>query len=737
MTLPTLMIWSPFGSLLLPLALFAVLTHCSVPRMPSSMKLAAAIKGGAEDVFTSLSRQELDNGRMLCWRVLATFVLIFFLPDWSASPGKRPLKVMQSTWLQGVVDAHHVTLKLVGFEGRVSRTIRTTIKEVGQFVSNDDLFSSQLYDHGGQRLPITRKIHFAVEMAHFSLAEEIQAAMKTAFGTGDRRQKMLPVALLDDIIRKDYKQTPQSTFVIYLINAGKFDAPYVWKTWNMDQCFTTHYLGGPLERYAWLDLNAGPLSWGPKSIGEGGVGPHSLPFLMDEFQMQDKRQMQNFLASLAGYAARTTQIAALSSMSRVPRRNVTHVYYILISDSARGMHSLEQQVNDSHKHFYNGLWKLPVEMEIQRVKLNECAYCGLLYSSIKHHTVPKTNMKTFNPIESHLYVEGKQMYATLKSILPHIVDGYHALPSRVLPVVLWHIDPNYNQQMKQQEQAQRKRLLKPIPPVTPLLDRRDAIQSYGDMVIGVHSDGGNVNLDLQCVNGMFPRTLALNPSNITLPLISGVLDSLFGIPHRHEALYDADLGRVVDDYLWANVMGLGPISGEKIAISFSEYDQMFRHTVYAEIVHHWRNLKRLCFDIYKLTSQHPLSSVLTAEEFNLLSQRWNIWKWKKLQLESYLSLYDFDSALRYIKSMPVDVRAMEQFLQLAKSRIVSHYECQQSIASASRALSWLSFQGLFVMTSVGGFIVFAIFMFREVFVPQSVKRPRRIPMPKAQDMLIN
>ena len=116
-------------------------------------------------------------------------------------------------------------------------------------------------------------------------------------------ETLLPVDAADRFVREHYDRTSShGAYVIYLLNPH-VPAMRVGRTWKEDgedeeseesvptgwrrptywyvdsdnsQCGMQSWVGSH-RRYAWIDLAAGPSRYGPRTAGDGGVAPGSIP----------------------------------------------------------------------------------------------------------------------------------------------------------------------------------------------------------------------------------------------------------------------------------------------------------------------------------------------------------------------------------------------------------------------------------------------------------------------------
>ena len=245
---------------------------------------------------------------------------------WSKDDGRNTTEKMAD--ILSFSSVLHIDVKLVGFDGDGNFGLRIAEAELLKY------FETVLEEHEkhamvinadpgeSHHLPLRRKFFFRVMKAREGLSDEISDRIRswvlTAAGSNSEDPKFqdavrdgvqVPVALVDDMIRKDYLETELSgTHTIYLLNpkrvvagaaekltAGRAKDERALFYWykpspskaapdsegtvrELPGCGTTMW-SGTEQRYMWIDLTAGPLTYGPRTSGEGLVSPFTVPHL--------------------------------------------------------------------------------------------------------------------------------------------------------------------------------------------------------------------------------------------------------------------------------------------------------------------------------------------------------------------------------------------------------------------------------------------------------------------------
>jgi hypothetical protein len=216
-----------------------------------------------------------------------------------------------------------VEVRLVGFDGDGAEGVRLTERDFTPYldalradVPHVSLASSRDDEDDGDTAvrpdddskiragPITTRFHFHVTQAPRTLSAAIAAAIDDALEKADATRGSLvsntvessavtsiPHQAIDALIAKDHGNAAAASHVLYVLNplsktkvkntggrayAYTYDAavtsPPGFERGTVGSCAGTLWTGtGAENRYAWFDLAAGPVTYGPRDGGEGAV----------------------------------------------------------------------------------------------------------------------------------------------------------------------------------------------------------------------------------------------------------------------------------------------------------------------------------------------------------------------------------------------------------------------------------------------------------------------------------
>eukprot|EP00793_Prasinoderma_coloniale_P006563 PRCOL_00001393-RA len=137
-------------------------------------------------------------------------------------------------------------------------------------------------------LPIETAFYFNVrkasdrfaDMIERSLGDAYEGAAAAAEASGGRvppgATLQLPHSAVDDIIAADHHESSLA-YAVYVLNPKAMPRNYTYRYGQTGDGGCDGTLYASRERYAWIDLTAGPVHYGPAGVGEGVVLPDTLP----------------------------------------------------------------------------------------------------------------------------------------------------------------------------------------------------------------------------------------------------------------------------------------------------------------------------------------------------------------------------------------------------------------------------------------------------------------------------
>lgn len=283
----------------------------------------------------------------------------------------------------------YVDVRLAGFEGDGEHEIKLEDADVQRLFDAIPLEESQHVLHpsrgDGHELPVRRRFLYRVSSAAKALASKVHSQVVANIGADGS----VPLHVVDDIVRDDYIRQRNTHTTIYLLNprlprrvasadeanaiatamgtqgagksagAQKVRAPNN-RTWGeaikyryMDHgpnassaggaggpsaaseeakggCGTTRWIGR--ERYMWIDLSAGPVTYGPASAGDGVVTTHTLPSVSRlARQFSDRVELSRHLAvELAALTITSGRLLLAPPLVRLPDKPSALVTVVLV-----------------------------------------------------------------------------------------------------------------------------------------------------------------------------------------------------------------------------------------------------------------------------------------------------------------------------------------------------------------------------------------------------------------------
>lgn len=471
---------------------------------------------------------------------------------------------------------------------------------------------------------------------------------------------------MDDLISQAYDDLQISSPAIFIINAGRFASGYVW---DAGECGTPHY-AGHAKRYVWLDVNAGPVEWGPLSSGEGTAGRHVLPFVFDPADFRDNNARTGFLSSLAGYVARATTSLLNPTLSRfvsIQRK----AKFILIAESDESLNVLRAHYKEVCQQLQaelagsdlrqlherqtgsNSICVAPTE-----ILTRSCPHCvAAIQAAVKFHTSPHLG-------ESHAYLDAPELHHALQRLLPHFAYLSH----EEIPMVLFHgsaVLPGHNRHI--------------------LFDRAHQAVAFDKMVLGMVSAGPMVSHDFYCDSQSNVHRM-MNPGNATRALITAAMDVLWAVSPTH-VRFDEHHNRTTTDYMWSVFKTSAGLFSHDVESSFFTRDEIGRNAVAVAVSSHYDLLVHLLEAQREALARMP--QLVGTHDLQTLRRRWAVWRWKRKSAETELSLYSYHGALAIILSMHHDVIAVSNLVMEASfHRLQLAWDCEHRVNDAAAGEAW-------------------------------------------------
>eukprot|EP00003_Mantamonas_plastica_P013822 TRINITY_DN2402_c0_g2_i6.p1 TRINITY_DN2402_c0_g2~~TRINITY_DN2402_c0_g2_i6.p1 ORF type:complete len:520 (+),score=112.14 TRINITY_DN2402_c0_g2_i6:49-1560(+) len=483
------------------------------------------------------------------------------------------------------------------------------------------------------------------------------------------------------------------------------------RTGARTSCPTTSWAGGRDQRYLWIDTTAGPVEYGPQTVGEGIVTEFNIPRVRNYIALSTAKgkakvvlRAKSLVADLATMISHTTNHLLAPGMNHFPlkmgpetERVVVRFFEINDLDAApestKRMADAQRKVFD-HKLVQDTLASLAlqgqdIEFEHRVFPFRDCKMCVQAYAhALKSHTstVYLSELKT----QVHQYLDSKMLHHWLNHLQELFMedddddddDHHNGVSTVIIPIYLFNLKTND--------------IL--------LLDRFHQAVAFDDMVVAVQTQAGKTVIDYVC-NG---RGMSFDTRDATRAILAASLQSIWGILPTHQSFNLAN-NRSVDNYLWSRSnTPFGPFSQSR-QLSFALYDAAARHVLYSHVNSTLTELHSLLGHFSKYNRE--IDEVLDYEQHVTFIRRWNVFNFKMHKASLHLSLHDFNTTLWYLNSMQHDIHVMHKLIHVAGSGLHSYIQCrQESRLSLSRtillvaSLTFILLLFYFVKVNLGRFL---------------------------------
>eukprot|EP00249_Psilotum_nudum_P014613 c24915_g1_i1 orf=495-2534(-) len=536
-------------------------------------------------------------------------------------------------------------------------TVPVTVKLVGFF--NDGAIASLLSDYinaltgdddrikviGGEahNLAIKAKTSVEVTMASKQLADRIHRAIELELrksSSQDGFSNLQPVSytLIDEIIQEDL-QKPLSSYAIYLLNVKSQARPYAYNYSRTEASFGASTCLGSIwtstDRYLWIDLTAGPISYGPYVSGEGFMPRSELhPLAIGHSVKQD--QLAAELASLIWSASRMLLVPAL----RIPRyfqsKLQVNFVHIQASDDEPSMKRLDfDAIEKAFLVESNNGFLLKRQQLIFKWHSLNFSTCDVCVAAVSHSLRSFTARFFYENYTLFInqYLDSQQLHFALQNAKRDLeikagVD--YSVKSRTVYVYILDLDN-----------------MRPI-----LLDRYHQAMAFKDMVIAVRSGPAQYALEYNC-NG---RRLFLQVQELERPIVAALLHTLWGVTSTH-LTWSREHNSTIVDYTWAaGQTPFGPFA-DMMSLSFVQRDAVSRNTILTTL----NSSITTATEILRSVKTHGGGKKVMGQKRHAeFIQRCNVFIFKLEKVVSGLSHFDFNMALYFLESSKHDLYALHK-----------------------------------------------------------------------------
>lgn len=461
-----------------------------------------------------------------------------------------------------LVDRIAVEVVLVGFEDHILYA-----QDFEQYFRSMKV-DEPLYGIGRTNFPlrIERDVYFRTSMADQALADSLEEVINTEVDKNGN--SVIHWKAIDDMIHEDAKKrTRKSTASVFMYVLG-LDPPledyaYAEATapsarWN--ECPHVMQVGASQEaRYLWIDLNAGPIKYGPRTHGEGLVNGATVPYmhnyhnedavLDDYITADDKRQL---VVDLVSFLRKSAEMLLAPPKKESTGRSAApkNFVFVIISDRDVDEATAAQRAPNITR-IMEEIRKIDpgADYDVKRVKLTELEPAIAFSNSLRTHTTLIPDGAGGSRTDIHQYLDSNK----LKHWLKGWEQKFRMYGAKYMTYIF---------------DFQTYDLM--------LLDRMYQSVAFKEMTIAIQSSSNGVHHDLMCGD----HTVVRDGRDATRQVLAAILEGAYLVVPLHSR-WIAPTKSFVDDYLWS--IGRTPFShfSHSTELSFAIKDFAVKSYLYA------------------------------------------------------------------------------------------------------------------------------------------------------------
>eukprot|EP00897_Mesotaenium_endlicherianum_P006582 jgi/Mesen1/5952/ME000301S05071 len=604
-----------------------------------------------------------------------------------------------------------VEIKLVGFDGDGNFGITLREYEVLKYLGALKMDKHVHVLHGEEHeLLVDSKISFDVTKASSQLTTKIASAIAGHLAaTGTARPPpaagqlaAVPYSVVDAVLEAQAggRHEEDDHYTLFVLNLPKATEPYAYSYGDgRHDCLGTFHSGK--DRYMWIDLTAGPVSYGPAVHGHGLVTNASF------VQVSKAQPLGVLTAHLVTMAAHAVAHVASPAMYHYPIPFAKHAEVRLIvlrsggDGEGRGQQgidlaSIEKELTSKIREQSILLPHQELSFATSHLSFSRCAFCAAAYSRSLRTHAGKT-LDEGKGMQVQTYLDSEQLHHLLRSFWPEIktaaeIQDAHSMELeatdswRMIPIFLLDLDSIE----------------------TILLDRTDQAVAYDDMVLAVRTKGPKYASEFTC-NG---EAVQLDPTDVTRPALAALLQTGWGITPPYMT-WSKLHSRIEDDYRWAvGKTPFGPFSTSR-ELSLLVFDSARRNILYTllnetlgDALHTLEAIKSYGGEDVVLHSRRARSDY---------TRRWNVLLHKLRRGSAALRGHDFAVGLFFLRSARHDSTALFDNVRGSASELHTTFSCFKESPT-----QWLWYLAL-LATAFG---VIFLFLKRETVLGMKSKSKR-------------
>ena len=688
--------------------------------------------------------------------------------------------------LDALHETTYVDVRLAGFAGdgeheihldedKVQRLLDATLHEEPQFVVHPPASSAS------HELPVRRRFLFRVTSAAPALAPSIAAAIESHIASGGSPDAV-PLGLVDALVRDDYMHQRGSHVTLYLLSpraprreptafemlqasggasfgaaADANSSSIASKWWQKVRymyldggsgnatavegggggggggvCPVARWVGR--ERYMWVDLSAGPVSYGPATAADDVVTDHSLPSIMQlSRRFSERAELSKHLAvELAALTLNTARMLLAPPVSRLqppppsvltttPSALTTTPSALTIvalrisdrADAAVGSSAMARSALNEAELADDRAWEAELEnlktelrplaahgqtltIETVDTSLEDCHLCAAaLSTAIKAGanfvstplagtgSTGAVSGQVLGHVRAHDVIDSRLLASSIRAGLTVARDLKEAMPQGRTGTLT---------QLPIRAARPNERLLPVVvyslstaEPV--LLDGLHVALPFSELVLAVQTrppaGAGTASSSAPALPPPPPPSLlldeqcqgmaiSLHADSLARPLLSALLQSGWGIVPTGTT-WSAAHNATVTRLLWSSAhTPHGPYSA-RATLSFAQRDAAVRAPLYARITEALAEVRQLAAHFSEFGK--TIDEVLRPAEHLTFLRRLNLLAYKLQRVRSFLSLQNFRHAQYYVLSTRHDLRAMRTVLEQAGAMLKAGLVC--------------------------------------------------------------
>ena len=688
--------------------------------------------------------------------------------------------------LDALHETTYVDVRLAGFAGdgeheihldedKVQRLLDATLHEEPQFVVHPPASSAS------HELPVRRRFLFRVTSAAPALAPSIAAAIESHIASGGSPDAV-PLGLVDALVRDDYMHQRGSHVTLYLLSpraprreptafemlqasggasfgaaADANSSSIASKWWHKVRymyldggsgnatavegggggggggvCPVARWVGR--ERYMWVDLSAGPISYGPATAADDVVTDHSLPSIMQlSRRFSERAELSKHLAvELAALTLSTARMLLAPPVSRLqppppsvltttPSALTTTPSALTIvalrisdrADAAVGSSATARSALNEAELADDRAWEAELEnlktelrplaahgqtltIESVDTSLEDCHLCAAaLSTAIKAGanfvstplagtgSTGAVSGQVLGHVRAHDVIDSRLLASSIRAGLTVARDLKEAMPQGRTGALT---------QLPIRAARPNERLLPVVvyslstaEPV--LLDGLHVALPFSELVLAVQTrppaGAGTASSSAPALPPPPPPSLlldeqcqgmaiSLHADSLARPLLSALLQSGWGIVPTGTT-WSAAHNATVTRLLWSSAhTPHGPYSA-RATLSFAQRDAAVRAPLYARITEALAEVRQLAAHFSEFGK--TIDEVLRPAEHLTFLRRLNLLAYKLQRVRSFLSLQNFRHAQYYVLSTRHDLRAMRTVLEQAGAMLKAGLVC--------------------------------------------------------------